>query len=224
MSDMYQDGETVIAVDLDGTLAEYFGWQGEEHIGQPVWPLVEKIKKMIESDDKIVFWIYSARCCDARSAEIIHAWKEKHGISELFAGVTNIKYKFFREFWDDRAKQVVPNTGVFVGGDQIHSLIKTLSDDEISELLGITPKALKVARYMSLPVFNTQVGGSHYKNMVIEPGIYCELNGLSSFESGVVKYVSRHRNKNGAQDIDKAGHLIEAIRQTCYGKDEDAKE
>lgn len=31
-----------IAVDLDGTLAEYDGWKGSAHIGNPVPKMVEK--------------------------------------------------------------------------------------------------------------------------------------------------------------------------------------
>lgn len=32
------------AVDLDGTLAHYDGWRGEDHIGDPIPPMVERIK------------------------------------------------------------------------------------------------------------------------------------------------------------------------------------
>lgn len=61
-----------------------------------------------------------------------------------------------------------------------------------------------------------QIGGAHYKDMAIEPVTYCELNRLTSLESAVVKYVSRHRNKNGVQDIDKAIHCLELIKQFHY--------
>lgn len=33
-----------IGVDLDGTLAEYLGWQGMGHIGEPIAPMVERVK------------------------------------------------------------------------------------------------------------------------------------------------------------------------------------
>ena len=61
-----------------------------------------------------------------------------------------------------------------------------------------------------------QVGGGHYKDMVIEPVEYCEKNKLTSLESAVVKYVSRHSFKNGVEDIDKAIHCLELIKQFHY--------
>ncbi|HEV7674386.1 MAG TPA: hypothetical protein VGQ12_07640 [Candidatus Angelobacter sp.] len=33
-----------IGVDLDGTLAHYAGWKGPEHIGEPIMPMVERVK------------------------------------------------------------------------------------------------------------------------------------------------------------------------------------
>ena len=33
-----------IGVDLDGTLARYDGWKGPEHIGEPLMPMVERVK------------------------------------------------------------------------------------------------------------------------------------------------------------------------------------
>jgi len=65
-----------------------------------------------------------------------------------------------------------------------------------------------------------QIGGRHYKDMVIQPAEYCELNRLTMLESGVVKYVSRHRVKDGEKDIDKAIHCLELIKQFHYPKKE----
>lgn len=67
---------------------------------------------------------------------------------------------------------------------------------------------------------DTQVGGSHYKDMVIEPAEYCERNRLTMLESGVVKYVSRHRSKNGIEDIRKAIHCLQLLAQFQYPDEE----
>ena len=40
------DGEGWYAFDLDGTLATYDTWKGIDHIGEPVQPMVELVKKM----------------------------------------------------------------------------------------------------------------------------------------------------------------------------------
>lgn len=36
-----------VGVDLDGTLAEYGGWQGAESIGPPVEPMLERVKEWL---------------------------------------------------------------------------------------------------------------------------------------------------------------------------------
>jgi hypothetical protein len=68
-----------------------------------------------------------------------------------------------------------------------------------------------------------QVGGNHYKNMAIQPAEYCQRNNLNHLESSVVKYVSRHRQKNGPEDIKKAIHCLELLLAIDYpdAKDED---
>jgi hypothetical protein len=57
--------------------------------------------------------------------------------------------------------------------------------------------------------FTNQVGGDHYSSMAIQPTIYCELNGLGASESNVIKYVSRWKNKNGIQDLEKARDVLD---------------
>ena len=43
---------------------------------------------------------------------------------------------------------------------------------------------------------NKQVGGSHYRKMVIQPYEFISKNNLSFFQGNVVKYVCRYLNKN----------------------------
>ena len=66
-----------------------------------------------------------------------------------------------------------------------------------------------------------QIGGKHYKDMAIEPAVYCEKNKLTGLESSVVKYVSRHRFKNGIEDIDKAIHCLQLIKEIQYEDNSD---
>jgi hypothetical protein len=61
-----------------------------------------------------------------------------------------------------------------------------------------------------------QVGGDHYCNMAIQPAEYAQLNNLNFIEGCVVKYVSRHRNKNGAEDIKKAIHFLNLLLEIEY--------
>jgi len=56
---------------------------------------------------------------------------------------------------------------------------------------------------------NTQVGGSHYTKMKIQPYEYCHANKLGYVEGTALKYLSRWRDKGGIEDLEKAKHAIE---------------
>lgn len=56
-----------------------------------------------------------------------------------------------------------------------------------------------------------QVGGSHYKNYEIEPIEFIVKNNITYREANVIKYVVRHKDKNGKEDILKAIHYLEMI-------------
>ena len=48
-----------IGVDLDGTLAEYDGWVGPQHIGKPVPLMVDRVKRMLDYGEDVR--IFTAR-------------------------------------------------------------------------------------------------------------------------------------------------------------------
>lgn len=62
-----------------------------------------------------------------------------------------------------------------------------------------------------------QEGGSHY-NMTIQPIEFIEKNGLGFSEGNVIKYVCRHKRKNGKEDLLKARHYIDLLIELYYGK------
>ena len=61
-----------------------------------------------------------------------------------------------------------------------------------------------------------QVGGDHYKTLAIQPIEFCQRNRLTACETNVVKYLCRHRHKNGRQDIEKALHYLRLLLQFEY--------
>jgi hypothetical protein len=63
-----------------------------------------------------------------------------------------------------------------------------------------------------------QVSGSHYKDLKIQPVEYIEANKLDYFQGNVVKYVTRHRLKNKADDIRKAIHYCHLILELQYSE------
>ena len=56
-----------------------------------------------------------------------------------------------------------------------------------------------------------QVGGQHYKDMVIQPFEYIQRNGIGFGEGCVIKYVSRWKAKGGVEDLKKARHFLDLL-------------
>lgn len=69
-------------------------------------------------------------------------------------------------------------------------------------------------------VNDIQHGGDHYKTSRIEPWDYIAANELDFFQGSIVKYVSRFRDKNGLDDLKKAGHFLDKLIEIEYGSDE----
>lgn len=71
-----------------------------------------------------------------------------------------------------------------------------------------------------------QEGGQHYKTYAIQPAEFCQRNRLTWCEANVVKYVCRHREKHGVEDIRKAIHYLEMLLEMEYSAtpDEDTGE
>ena len=117
-----------IAVDLDGTLAEYHGWVNTFHIGPPIPAMVARVKAWLAGGKDVR--IFTARVdgavgggsgnadVDQRYRDVdtitkmIQDWCEEHVGARL--PVTCKKDYGMVELWDDRCVQVIPNTGVAV--------------------------------------------------------------------------------------------------------------
>jgi hypothetical protein len=56
-----------------------------------------------------------------------------------------------------------------------------------------------------------QVGGFHYKDMVIQPIEFILANELSFCEGNIVKYICRYKQKGGIEDIKKVIHYAEIL-------------
>lgn len=62
-----------------------------------------------------------------------------------------------------------------------------------------------------MSALNTQIGGSHYKDLPIQPVEFIERNNLGFCAGNVIKYVCRYKNKNGIEDLKKAKHYLELL-------------
>jgi hypothetical protein len=65
---------------------------------------------------------------------------------------------------------------------------------------------------------DVQEGGNHYKDMKIQPIEYIHANNLDYLAGNVVKYISRHKKKNGIEDVKKAIHYCQLILELQYDK------
>jgi|TARA_B100000902_G_scaffold200395_1_gene190972 hypothetical protein len=61
-----------------------------------------------------------------------------------------------------------------------------------------------------------QVGGKHYKDMKIQPAEFINENKLLFAEGNAIKYICRHSKKGGIQDIEKAIHYLEMVKERDY--------
>lgn len=53
----------------------------------------------------------------------------------------------------------------------------------------------------------SEVAGSHYEKLEIEPVTLFKAFNMNWFQGEIIKYVSRFKNKNGLQDLNKAFHI-----------------
>jgi hypothetical protein len=113
-----------IGVDLDGTLAHYDEWRGEEHIGEPIPAMLERVKTWLAKGQDVR--IFTARVAglknagrttdaandryDARLAHnAIVTWCKRHIGREI--QVTAVKDRFMEQLWDNQCVRVETNTG-----------------------------------------------------------------------------------------------------------------
>lgn len=99
--------------DLDGTIAKYHGWQGEEHIGDPIPSMIQMIKLLLERGKTVK--IFTARAADENPVAIkaIEKWCKEH-IGRVLEITCKKDYQTILIF-DDRAVTVEENTGRLIG-------------------------------------------------------------------------------------------------------------
>lgn len=105
-----------IGVDLDGTLAHFTSWAGPYHIGDPIPKMATRVRAMLAA--KVDVRIFTARASDGdpKVVQAIQDWCQKH--FGVVLPVTNVKDYEMVQVFDDRAVQVVPNTGERYDGEE----------------------------------------------------------------------------------------------------------
>ncbi len=59
--------------------------------------------------------------------------------------------------------------------------------------------------------YDKQIVGKHYQKYLIQPSKFVIENKLLYPEGCAIKYIIRHQDKNGKEDLLKAIHFIEMI-------------
>jgi len=63
-------------------------------------------------------------------------------------------------------------------------------------------------------IYKKQVGGDHYKNMVIQPSEFINKNNIPFAEGNAIKYLCRQKNQK--EDLLKAKHYIDMAIDRDY--------
>lgn len=73
---------------------------------------------------------------------------------------------------------------------------------------------------------DTQVGGGHYKSKKIQPVEYIAANNLNFLEGCIVKRITRWRDKNGLEDLQKIKHEVDLLieMEKKYGPERDTNQ
>ena len=59
-----------------------------------------------------------------------------------------------------------------------------------------------------------QVGGDHYEKHAIQPWDIIDEYNLTFYEGSILKYLLRHRDKGGVEDLKKARHTLNKLIST----------
>ena len=75
-----------------------------------------------------------------------------------------------------------------------------------------------------MSVWKKQVGGKHYIKYKIQPSKFVVENNLLYPEGSVIKYILRHQDKGGKEDLLKAKHFIDMIIERDYEEEKEKQE
>jgi len=116
MPDMRENNQGWIGVDLDGTLAQYDGFKGDDVVGEPIEPMVRQVRKwLMEGRDVRIF--------TARKPHPVIRKFCKDNFGKILP-ITNIKDHKMQAMVDDRAVAIKRNEG------------EPFSDDNVEQVFG----------------------------------------------------------------------------------------
>ena len=106
-------GDGWIGVDLDGTLAQYDEWEGPGHIGEVIEPMAIRVRAWMAAHRRVK--IMTARAATEMNIPPIQEWLIKNEFVWECGSpleITDKKDYQMIQLWDDRAVEVIHNTGM----------------------------------------------------------------------------------------------------------------
>ena len=85
-------------------------------------------------------------------------------------------------------------------------------------------KYIEAMNHLPTSPYQKQVGGKHYLKYKIQPSKFVVENKLLYPEGNVIKYILRHSDKGGKEDLEKAKHFIDMIIERDYSGEKEKKE
>jgi hypothetical protein len=116
-----QKEKRCVAVDFDGTMAHYEQFEGSDVLGAPIDEMVRKVKDLLRQGVPVVIFTARVNPSEASPEEAMDATRAFVAIADWceqvfgqLLPITHEKSRHFTEIWDDRGRQVLVNTGVFL--------------------------------------------------------------------------------------------------------------
>lgn len=101
------------------------------------------------------------------------------------------------------------------------TIFAELRDENPEKCTSVSEESIDGLRASDTKLFElkTQVGGDHYAKCAIQPIDYIMANRLDYLQGNVIKYVTRYKNKNGVEDLEKAAHYLRIMIEREKAKD-----
>jgi hypothetical protein len=101
--DPRENGDGWIGVDFDGVLSFYDGYRGDDHVGEPIEPMVRQVRK----------WLAEGRDVRIFTARKPHPAIRKFSMDNFgkILPITNVKDRHMQMLLDDRAVGIRRNEG-----------------------------------------------------------------------------------------------------------------
>lgn len=122
MPDPRTNNEGWIGVDLDGVLAYYDGFKGDDVVGEPIEPMVRQVRK----------WLAEGREVRIFTARKPHPAIRKFCFDNLgkILPITNVKDHKMQALFDDRAVGMIRNEGEPFSDDNVEQVFGEKDDEE----------------------------------------------------------------------------------------------